>query len=77
MVRNVVASLNVAGASPSWVLYLLMRPWFPKGHPWYKLERFTLRDWHAHQTPLGRLLDVMLVAAVANLALFVALLVTA
>ena len=74
MVANIVASLNMAGAFPTWALYLIMRPWVPKRHAWRRGERFSLRDWHAHEPPLFRILDVILVASVADLALFVALL---
>jgi hypothetical protein len=72
-VANVVACLNIAGAFPSWAYFMLARPWLPKNHPWRK-RRFSLRDWHACETPLCRILDVALVAGLANFAISVALL---
>lgn len=50
-------TLRVIGAFPTWALTNAVTPFLPASHPWHG-RTFSLRDWHAGQTPLCRLLDI-------------------
>jgi hypothetical protein len=62
-------------AFPTWALTIAIVPLLSKSHPWHG-RSFTLRDWHAHQTPLCRVLDVLLYFSIASFAVTMALVFT-
>ena len=43
---------------PTWIIARIMNNFLPKEHPWYK-KKFTLKDWHEHETDYTRMFDVM------------------
>lgn len=45
---------------PTWGITMLLWPFLRPTHPWKKRERFTLQDWHKHQTPACRQVDFAL-----------------
>lgn len=65
--------MKALGAFPTWAIVSALLPFLPKTHPWYR-RTFSLRDWHAHQTPLCRAIDVLFYASWACFAALLALL---
>jgi hypothetical protein len=51
--------VNLLSSLPTWLLTSAILPFLPAEHPW-KGRRFTLRDWHDHQTMMCRWFDFYL-----------------
>jgi len=43
---------------PTWLLTRILNNFVSKDHPWYK-KKFTLKDWHEHETDYTRAFDVI------------------
>lgn len=65
--------LNAIGAFPTWAITNVVIQFVPKSHPWHG-RTFSLRYWHAHQTPLCRSIDVLFYLSVASFVITLALL---